>query len=141
MLLKFEKATRIWEISALDLTVPTLLCRFRKILWPSQNIWTLHLLKYFLKKAFLKLRYTKLFSLKGVCLFSKSDQWAFFLINRNIFVYFDSKTKIHFSRSKEPLCARTVIQNPRSRSLIQKWSSYKKYFFYALGSSLHYIFW
>ena len=34
----------------------------------------------------------------------------------------------------------TVIQNPRSRSLIQKWSSYKKYFFYALGSSLHYIF-
>ena len=35
----------------------------------------------------------------------------------------------------------TVIQNPRSRSLIQKWWSYKKYFFYALGSSLHHIFW
>ena len=35
----------------------------------------------------------------------------------------------------------TVIQNVRSRSLIQKWSSYKKYFFYASGSSLHHIFW
>ena len=34
----------------------------------------------------------------------------------------------------------TVIQNPRSRSLIQKWSGYKKYFFYAFGSSLHHIF-
>ena len=33
----------------------------------------------------------------------------------------------------------TVIQNPRSRSLIQKWSSYKKYFFYALGSSIIYF--
>ena len=35
----------------------------------------------------------------------------------------------------------TVFQNPRSRSLIQKWSSYKKYFFYALGSSVHHISW
>ena len=34
----------------------------------------------------------------------------------------------------------TVIQNPRSRSLIRKWSSYKKYFFHALGNSLHHIF-
>ena len=40
----------------------------------------------------------------------------------------------------EPNAYITVIQNPRSRSLIQKWSSYKKYFFYAFGSSLHHIF-
>ena len=76
------------------------------------------------------------------CMFYKSDPYTSKVFRPLVFVSQAQQLCVIFNQAVRlygMLTYHKVIQNPRSRSLIQKWSSYKKYFFYALGSSLHYI--